>query len=320
MRIDVIRLVLKQHRFELLAGLTASCLVAVAGALVSVRLAASGVAPHCVGRWLIDEADGRLCAPNVEAYVAIFNNEAPLVFAAMAVLPFAVGLLSGVPVVGKEIEMSTAQTAWSIAPSRIEWLRRQAAPILLLLGAAIGLAAISSEWLEQTRLSAYPQMSFSQIGVHGPLVLARALGAFGLGLVLGALTGRTLSAFVMGGVLSLVLVFAIGLVRQGWADSQPLVPVVETGPVTFDGIVVEQGWQDPTGITLRYQEGLAIAHSFNPSEPEIWLLQQGYRPIQLGLTAATAALWEPIETSAWLVFGSACLLAGALVVNHRRPV
>jgi hypothetical protein len=50
-------------------------------------------------------------------------------FMAMKILPFGVGLLAGVPIVARELEMRTAQTAWSLNGSRLRWLIRQVAPI-----------------------------------------------------------------------------------------------------------------------------------------------------------------------------------------------
>lgn len=43
----------------------------------------------------------------------------------------------GVPIVARELEARTAQTAWSLSGSRLRWLLRQMAPILILLGVTV---------------------------------------------------------------------------------------------------------------------------------------------------------------------------------------
>lgn len=318
-RLDSARLTLKQHWFEMGAAGILCVLVGAAALFVGWRLSALGVPADCVRVWIADAAAGLACNTNVEAYVRMLSDDAPSVFAAMAVLPFAVGLLGGVPIVGRELEARTAQIAWSIAPSRFRWLVRQLATITVVLGAAVIFAASASEWLEQIRRSALPGPAFDQLGLHGVLAIARAIAALGLGLLAGATAGRTLPGFIVGAALSLILVFAVGAARQGWGASQTLVVLESSVEAGFEGTLVEQGWRDPAGTILRYAEARAIASAVNPQDPESWLLENHYEPIQLGLTAAMAKAWESIETVVFVVVGLGLVGASVLVVERRRP-
>jgi hypothetical protein len=121
-----------------------------------------------------------------------------------------VGLLGGI--VARELEARTAQTAWSLSGSRLRWLIGQVAPILVVLGVTVTFAALAAGLLEANR-QAWGEFTFHYLEEYGPLIVFRAFCAFGIGLPIGGLLGRTLPAFVLGAALSLALVFAVENVR-----------------------------------------------------------------------------------------------------------
>jgi hypothetical protein len=57
-------------------------------------------------------------------------------------LPSVLGLLGGVPIVWRELETRTAQTAWSLSPSRLRQLAHQISSIGLVLGVVMVFAAV----------------------------------------------------------------------------------------------------------------------------------------------------------------------------------
>lgn len=147
------------------------------------------------------------------------------IWSTMSLLPFGLGLLTGVPIVSRELEERTAQVAWSLNGSRARWLFRQSSPILLVLIAAIAVTAWTTTALVNGP-DAHPEGAFVNIGSYGVPVLARAFGAFGLGIFVGALIGRALPALVFGGVLSLGLVLSVSGARDAWLAAQaPSVPI-----------------------------------------------------------------------------------------------
>ena len=110
----------------------------------------------------------------------------------------------------RELEAGTAQTAWSLNGSRVRWLARQIAPIAIVLGTAMTLAALVAIPVGDIWVHWGYGGAASLIGLHGPLAVVRAFGAFGVGLAVGALLGRTLPAFLFGAVLSFAVLFAAG--------------------------------------------------------------------------------------------------------------
>lgn len=315
------RLTLKQHRFEVGAAVLGALVLGVLALVVDARLRAINVPAGCFDVWLSAGPEGAGdCTAPVKAFAAINEDEAGKILAAMAVLPFALGLLAGVPIVGRELESRTAQTAWSLTASRLRWLLRQLAPILVLLGVAITFAALATNVLEATR-EPWNHSGFSDIDLHGPPVVGRAFGALGLGLLLGALLGRTLPAFIVGALLSILLVMGAGIAGNAWLDTQKTVIPVDpsTGqPADRPGLTFGQGWLTPEGLQIGDEEAFARVPS-GESDAYAWLQHQGYKQFIAGVSEEVAMGWAPYEAFGFGLVGVASLGAGIVVVNRRRP-
>lgn len=315
------RLTLKQHRFEVGGAVLGAFLLGVLALVVDARLRAINVPAGCFDVWLSAGPEGAGdCTAPVKAFAAINEEEAGKILAAMAVLPFALGLLAGVPIVGRELESRTAQTAWSLTASRLRWLLRQLAPILTLLGVAITFAALAANVLETTR-EPWNHSGFSDIELHGPPVVGRALGALGVGLLLGALLGRTLPAFIVGALLSILLVMGAGIARSAWLDTQKTVIPVDSStgqPADPYALTFGQGWLTPEGAQIEDEESFARVPS-GESDPNAWLRDQGYKQFIVGVREEVAMGWAPYEALGFGLVGMASFVAGIVVVNRRRP-
>ena len=315
------RLTLKQHRFEIAAAAIASLVIGVAALWVNAQLLGVNVPPGCFDAWMHGGGTAGVdCDKLVQAFVEINNGQAGQVFAATAVLPFLVGLLGGVPLVGRELEARTAQMAWALAASRRRWFGRQLWPILLVLGATVIFAAAATTVLEDTRrlMSSY---FFMDYGLYGPLVVARAFAALGLGLVTGAALGRTLPALIVGGLLCVIVVGAASGLRDAWLHAQPLIAFEQatTEAADFDGILLEQAWRAPDGTIIREVDAMALAAAAGATDPYVWLIDGGYDTVQLGVTAETARGWLPLEIAGTTTLGLVLILGAVAVVDRRRP-
>jgi hypothetical protein len=317
MMLKSVRLTLKQHRFEVGAAALAALVLGFSALVVVYRLNAVNVPPGCFEAWLSGGgAEGAgACAGPVQTFATINEEEAGKVLAAMAVLPFAVGLLGGVPLVGREIEARTAQTAWFLTGSRVRWLVRQLSPVLVLLIAAVTFAALAASVLEQTR-EAWYHSALSDMSLHGPIVVARAFGALGLGLLVGALVGRTLPAFIIGTALSLVVIAIAGGAQWQWLEAQKT--VVRPDAREWRGITMGNVWVAPDGTQLTDREALSRAPS-TAGDPYAWLASEGYQQRQLGVPESVALQWAPYDIVGFTVLGVALLAASAVVVDRRRP-
>ncbi|HEY3523400.1 MAG TPA: hypothetical protein VGK63_06825 [Candidatus Limnocylindrales bacterium] len=308
------RVAIKQHRIEVVGAVIAAVVVGISALIVTWRLNSVPMPAGCFGAWL--SAPGAPLAPDCDAAIRLWksirDDEAAWVLRALAILPLA-GLLAGVPIVGRELELRTAQTAWSLAGSRRAWLLRQAVPVLLAVGVATSFAAFAADGLDATQ----PHSEVLYLPFHGPILVARTLVALGVGLLAGALLGRTLPAFFVGLVVCFGLAAAAEPIRFAWLDTQKTIvgELSSAYPYSF-------------GVYLRAPDGTfypldsEVAATLAPpgvQEPETWLYDHGYTLAELAVTDEAARGWIPYEAALWAAAGIASLAATALLIDRRRP-
>lgn len=316
---------LKQHRFELGVATLGALALACWALFIELRLAALNVPSLCVENWLNVSADGRPgCAAPMEAWGAIVGSEGARISEVMRILPFAVGLLAGVPIVGRELEAHTAQTAWSLNPSRTRWLARQAIPIsLLVLGSAL-LAAIGASAIEAERTAWGEGGAVLNIGLSGLPAIGRVFGAFGIGLLLGALLGRSVPALVLGAFLCFALVVGLGAGRDRWLETQKAVPI----EASATSITTGWAWRDTAGELIPDETALARvpqdisildAGQVQPIHSLEWLELHGYVMVPLGVPQEAAMGWIPYDVAAFSAIGLVSMAGAVVLVNRRRP-
>jgi hypothetical protein len=326
------RVVLKQHRFEVTVAAVATICAGGWAFFNLLELAFLAVPPECVQLWTQSgPSDSLDCGGALQAWVNVVESR---VMDVMGPLPFAVGLLAGVPIVAREIESQTAPVAWWLYPSRIRWFAAQVVPVMLLIGVCLAFTAVTTSILEESRVLVGSTSPVSDMGRYGPLIIVRALGAFGIGLFVGALLGRTLPALVFGAAVVVATVMLAASARDNWLSQLP--PTVVTGfsstqPVTQKeaAIVTAVAFRTPEGQQISLAEARSIAHRAGAPQPAPgddqdlpaaqWLYDNGYTELALGVTTETALGWQTYEA---LIFGVVALVSSAAaagVVNRRRP-
>jgi hypothetical protein len=253
----------------------------------------------------------------------MLEAEAPGIVNAMSILAFAVGLLGGVPIIARELEGRTAQTAWSLDGSRHRWLARQMAPIVLLLGAALAFSGLAVGVVEGQR-EIWGEAAFLHVGEHGPAVLAPAFAAFGIGLLVGGLLGRTLPAFVVGIILCYGIAQAGDIAREAWLASLPSQVISET----VDHVQTGWAWRDPKGLLITESEAFAqvpaevaardagLGQAINALQ---WLEGRGFTEVTLGVSEEIALRWAWYEAGIFILLGLLTTGATAAVLSRRRP-
>lgn len=325
---------LKQHRFEVRAAVLACLALGVWGLFLELRLAAFAVPSSCFEIWKAAGPDAAGdCAGPIYRWAEPLANEGTRIVGAMAYLPFAVGLLGGVPIVARELESHTAQTAWSLNPSRLRWLGSQVLPIAIVLGVAVAFASFVASGIQADR-ETFGESAFFNLALHGPVVVARAFAAFGLGLLVGAVIGRSLPAFVTGVFISLVLVVAASSARDAWLATLEPEPVSDSAAASDgspnDGLVITAvAWraQDGTVLTTAEARELADAAGVPPGDPTnpqdipmvVWLEENGFVEIPVGVTEERALGWRLYDGLLFAFIGLIALAAATVVVSRRRP-
>lgn len=320
------RLTLRVHRFEVLAVTIAALVLAATAIIVKLHLDGVGVTQPCLERWIggAGPDNAGSCTDSVQRWAEINESEAGKVMAAMAVLPYAMGLLLGVPLVGRELEARTASTAWALAGSRRRWLFGRLVPMLVLTLVLSGILAVAASILETTRNAGGVWGSpFTDAELFGPPVVAHALAALGMGLVVGAIIGRTLPAIIVGAVVAIVLVNLSMMAQSSWIPASAY-----GGSVSLSGSGVQDGpepldpwtevrWYTADGRLLKRDEALATVPA-GTADIRAWLTGQ-YTEVTLGISATKAGEWQALETAGFLGVAGVLLVITFPIVERRRP-
>jgi len=308
------RVAVKQHRIEVVGAVVAAVVVGISALVVTWRLNSVPMPGGCFDAFLAAPGAPRSagCDEAIRLWKAIRDDEAAWVLRALALLPL-VGIMAGVPIVARELELRTAQTAWSLAGSRRRWLLRQVVPVALAVGVATSFAALAADGLDATQ----PHAEVLNLPFHGPILVARTLVALAVGLVAGAAIGRTLPAFVVGLVVCFAVAAAAEPIRFAWLDTQKTIVGEPSAayPYSF-GVYLRA--PDGTLYPLDEDVEASIAPPGVP-EPETWLYDHGYSLAQFAVTDDAAGGWVPYQVALSIALGVASLAATALVIDRRRP-
>jgi hypothetical protein len=329
------RLALRLQRFEVVAVIVAALVIGLSALVVRVRLDSIGVPASCWEQWFGQGLTGPVpstqptdaCTAVVQALLSINEEEAGKVMAAMAILPLFIGLFLGVPIVAREIEAGTAPTVWAIVGDRRRWLVGRLIPILVILVVSLGFLAVASELLWAGRSPWQPIPNMSDLGLHGPGIVAKGLAVFGLALLAGAIIGRTLPAVLIGVVFCFLLYAGAGIAQSAWmqAEAQKHVTASTESPeVLFPGgTYFSQAWVGPDGL-LIFDSQAAAALAPPGVDPYEWLsygpAAGGLEIVQIGVPGSSYPTWMLIETVGFGLIGIIGIALVFPVVGRRRPM
>ena len=198
------RLMWRQQRWELTILIGGSLVVAAAMAFVAwqVPVTADGIRTCIVGA--ASYADLPAACRSLVDWGNVWTAATPILTGVATIAPFLVGLFLGAPLVSREIEKRTASMAWSLSLSRRAWLLGRVLPMAVVIAIVLLLVGQASEALQA---ATYPDgRGFMDYGSRGPLVAARGLAIFGIGVLVGLVTGRMLPAILVT-VLGAIAVF-----------------------------------------------------------------------------------------------------------------
>lgn len=320
------RVAFRLQRFEIVALTVTVAVVVISALIVRGRLDAAAVSPECWLAWFGSAGPGsaEACEDPVVRFLTIDEAEASKIMAAMAILPLALGLFFGVPLIAREIEGGTAPTVWYLAASRSRWLLGRILPvavITLLLGVAL---VVASEVLWAGREPWSPAIRFGDVGMHGPVVAAKGLAAFGLAVLAGAVVGRLLPAVIIGTALCLVLYLGGEMARGLWLQGEAMRHVKVVDPATQGsqtndypgGTEFSQWWQTPEGELLDDQQARdRVPEGVRQYE---WL-EGNFAIVMAGVPGFMYPEWARLETAGFGLVGLGALIVTFPIVGRRRP-
>lgn len=242
--------------------------------------------------------------------------------------PFGMGLLLGVPLVAREIEGRTAQIAWTLSRSRAAWLARRVAFAALIVAALLAVVGVAGEILTAATLpDGKPGQDFMWYGRRGALIVVRGLAALGIGVVMGALVGRTLPALLAAAFVSVAIFAGVSFGMDRWNETDAIAQAygVDRGGGLFLGQWVELASGELVSWTEMQARGLSVE--------AIGMDGELYATTSAMASGDAAIGWDrellvpgrqyplvALRESA--VLGGltvVALIAGLAVVNRRRP-
>jgi hypothetical protein len=232
-------------------------------------------------------------------------------------VPFAAGLVLGVPIVTREVEGRTALIAWPMARSRRRWLFWRSAPVALTACGLVAVLAIASDQLARAYLPGI-DIGFLEYHTRGLPLVMRSAVMLAAGVAIGALVGRLLPALLIGIGLSIAIWAGLVVALPHWAPSMELIEDEEM--FAPGALATSVAYRLPDGRVVSFDEGSALTEALYEEavggEPDPALLP---RTIRYGI--AEARYPEVlIREAAALAAGTIALGAvAALAVHRRRP-
>ena len=320
---------LRGQRAEILVAIALMSLVALSAVVVASHLAAVAPSDACWQAHFSDVAttpSPESCRTSMNVYLDVQHSEVSKVIGLAAFVPFFVGLLLGVPIVGR---------GWGPTDERggRRWLASRILTMLviLLVGLSITIALVTMMWHTAEpwgpsgpgRDARLDDLTFAPLSF-----VARGLLAFGVALLTGAVLRRTLPAYAAASLVLLVIVIAGGWGLHGIVAERVAVWETHCDPRT--GTCEDPDWLyylgtgfvDTDGTILSPDEAHAVMLERCPTcgadgdDGWVWAnLPDAWRiaPVDSYDTFVAA------EALTWSVIGLACIVLTFPVAAWRRP-
>ena len=252
------RLSFRQQRWELLLIVLGMAIVAAIMLWFPIQLAETIAAnPTCLPPDMeLGPAAG--CQAAVEDYYSIQSFADQFLLLSFAA-PFGMGVLLGAPLVAREIEGGTAQLAWTLAGSRAGWLLRRIAFAAVVVAVLLGVLAVTSEILA-TALVPDRDLAhdFQWEGRRGWLIVARGMGALGLGLLVGAMIGRVLPAILASAIVIGLAFTGLGVLHEELLRGEAVIWDQYSGDLAPGSKYIADGIRTPDGTVYTRDEADAL--------------------------------------------------------------
>lgn len=312
--VRIIRLTFRMHRFEVGAIVVLGAMLVLGSIIASWALANVGLGPECQPNFQTGELP-ESCIATYETFNRIAGLARPI-STLIVLYPIIAGLLIGGPVIAREIERGTTSLAWSLSPSRLRWFLHRVVPMIVLVLAMTFIVGAAAEHLTRA-LTPETDLAASFVGfrLRGVLMATQAFLLASTAVAVGALFGRAVPTFLLGLILGMLTIVAVGLLhREILLDEAVVQRQDENTFYSNDDLYLDNRLELPDGRLVTYEELIridprAFESEFGPQYPNVALLIPGgrYRTV------------ETREAAAELVLGLVFLVGGAFVVTRRRP-
>lgn len=298
------RVLLRQHRFELRAVV----LVAVV-AIFGIASASAATMTLDISRCLSVSSPDLECQSTLDRWSLLVGIGIALQYLSTLILAF-LALTVGVQLIAKETEQRTASLAWTLAPSRSRWFVERA----LVVGVMITIVAIIvGSALDVLQAATDPltplDRSLKSYFVRGPMVPGLVVGAFGIGVASGAVTGRGLPGLIVGAGLAVTLLSGVLLAGRAVAsDHLQVIDPADTGALVIDFMVLD----NTDGRIKTFDEAYALLPQSDPG------FDSRFPPVRAGVPGPSAPMFVGGQLATFVVISLCALVFAHTVVLGRR--
>jgi hypothetical protein len=317
------------HRWEVIASVAGSALLVVGMLILTSQMRSMAAAhPEC--------PDPASYAPGCERFSQSFQGLADWASQALRVAwaaPFGMGLVLGVPLVAREVEQGTAAVSWTLSRSRVVWLARRVAFLLLvLLGLLLVIGLAADVMASAIAPTLHLDQDFTWYGRRGLVVAARGVASLGLGVAIGAMVGRLLPGILVAAFASAVLFGALSFGMDRWLEADAeVVPAMnggigsDTGGALLLGTRVELPSGELATWDSLFQRGFHDIYEDMDGRVYGSQADVGHRELAIGVDRQLVIHGDryPVillrESAVLVGIGGGLGLLAAMVVRHRRP-
>jgi hypothetical protein len=257
----------------------------------------------------------------VSAWLTVNEEAVGQMTGLLLFMPILLGAIVGVPVVAREAEMHALGLAWSLEGRRWRWLLARVLPMLAVAAvAAVLLGVAASELRTVQAMSPFEADELGDIARQGPVIASRVLLGFGLGLLAGAIMGRTLPALLVVGALVVAWVGFAGPALERQEAIAHGTWVSNSDAFSQDGYIQALAYLDGA---MRGPDG-AIVHDDDQSTvfcgaDEECVDDRGYEYVALVVPFEAQPDIERFDVVVTLGLAAGALLATGVLVARRRP-
>lgn len=311
------RLYLRMFRWEVAFAAATATAGLVGLLLVLVQLGTTAPQPECVAS--IDAGPGtggEGCPATLSGFLDARALGTIVLYLSTA-SAIAAGVILGSQAIGREIDQGTAQFAWTIDPRRRRWLRdRFAVAVGVLLACVLPLSVVAALVVSAQYPATNILETFGSYGLWGPLVVARALAALGIGLLSGTVLGRAVPSLLLALVVSVAAVAAMATAAPAGIETS-----AREATDVYDPSVLWRGRAYTTvdgAIVSIEQARDSVPDSIAPIEVPNWI-ESVYRPVELVVDGSLAPAVAARELLLVLLVAVAATAASFRIALRRRP-
>ena len=215
----MIWLIWRQHRGQLLAGVAGLALLSiflfVTGRSMQHTFVSSGLA-DCIGRLgderMVNFVQDEGCRDLGAVFASRFFGLRLLGLVLFTLIPPLVGMFWGAPLIAREIEQGTHALVWTQGITRGRWAIAKLAAVTAVTAVVVtGYAWVVAGWYEPLNAATGERFQWLIFDQQGMVPVGYALFALALGVLAGAILGRTLRAMAVTVVGFIVVRFGVAV-------------------------------------------------------------------------------------------------------------